>query len=95
MSKKIVQNIVIFLAILIILSFLALIYGISLKISTPAKNLSESITILSSNLNPDEKIKNIEVLDKNTLFILIQSGNNLNSIIYDIKNDNIINLTDK
>ena len=95
MSKNIIQNIVIILGILIILAFLALIYGMYLKISITGKNLSDSVIIFSSQLNVDEKIKNIEVLDKNKLLILIEKNKMIKGAIYDVDNNQIIRFIDR
>ena len=90
MSKNIIQSIVIILGILIILALLALIYGMYLKISTTGKNLLDSTIIFSSQLDDDEKIKNIEVLDKNKLLIIIDKNDMIKGAIYDIDNNQII-----
>ena len=90
MSKNIIQSIVIILGILIIIAFLALIYGMYLKISTTGTNLLDSAIIFSSQLDFDEKIKNIEVLDKNKLLILIESNDMIKGAIYDVDNNQII-----
>ena len=95
MSKNIIQSIVIILGILIILAFLALIYGMYLKISTTGTNLLDSTIIFSSQLDSDEKIKNIEVLDKNKLLILIESNERIKGAIYDVDNNQIIRFIDR
>ena len=95
MSKNIIQSIVIILGILIILAFLALIYGMYLKISTTGTNLLDSSIIFSSQLDSDEKIKNIEVLDKNKLLILIESNDKIKGAIYDVDNNQIIRFIDR
>ena len=95
MSKNIIQSIVIILGILIIFAFLALIYGMYLKISTTGKNLLDSAIIFSSQLSDDEKIKNIEVLDKNKLLILIEKNDMIKGAIYDVDNNQIIRFIDR
>ena len=80
---------------LIILAFLAIIYGMYLKISTTGTNLLDSTIIFSSQLDSDEKIKNIEVLDKNTLLILIESNDKIKGAIYDVNNNQIIRFIDR
>ena len=59
MSKNIIQSIVIILGILIILAFLALIYGMYQKISTSGKEYSTKTyqNIFSANLAKNEKYK--------------------------------------
>ena len=95
MSKNIIKSIVIILGILIILAFLALIYGMYLKISTTGTNLLDSTIIFSFQLDDDEKIKNIEVLDKNKLLIIIDKNDMIKGAIYDIDNNQIIRFIDR
>ena len=83
------------MGILIILALLALIYGMYLKISTTGKNLLDSTIIFSFQLDDDEKIKNIEVLDKNKLLILIDKNDMIKGAIYDIDNNQIIRFIDR
>ena len=90
MSKKIVQSIVIILGIFIITAFLAVIYGMYLKISIYDKDISNLSINFSSNLEEDQKIKNIKILDKNRLLILIESDSTTKGAIYNIKKNKII-----
>jgi len=83
------------LGVLIILAFLALIYGMYLKISTSTKNISNLPIIFSTKLGNNEQIKNIEVIDKNNLLILIESPNNVKGAIYDIEKNKIISLIER
>ena len=66
-----------------------------LKISIPSKNLTDSSIIFSSKLTDEEKIKNIEVLDKNRLLILIETSDKLKSAIYDINKNQIIRIIER
>jgi len=95
MAKNISQSIVIILGILIIIAFLALIYGMYLKISIPSKNLADSAIIFSTKLTDVEKIKNIDVLDKDKLLILIESNDQLKGAIYDVNNNQIIRIIER
>ena len=95
MLKKIVQYIVIVLGILIALAFLGVIYGMYSKISTSENNISNLSTNLSLDLESYEKIKNIEVLNKDKLLILIESDDKIRGIIYDINNNIIIGSIDR
>ena len=90
MSKNVIQTIVIVLGVLIIIAFLALIYGMYLKISISDQNLTKLPIIFSFQLDNDEKIKNIEVIDNNRLLVLIESDNNTKGVVYDINNNQII-----
>ena len=66
-----------------------------LKISTSSQNLADSPIIFSSQLTDGEKIKNIQVLDKNRLLIVIETNDNLKSAIYDIHNNQIIRIIER
>ena len=83
------------MGILIILAFLALIYGMYLKISTTGINPKDSPIIFSAQLDIDEKIKNIQVLDNNKLLILIESNESIKGAIYDVDNNQIIRFIDR
>tara|TARA_B100001750_G_C14907713_1_gene303014 strand:- start:105 stop:392 length:288 start_codon:yes stop_codon:yes gene_type:complete len=95
MSKKIISSIVLILGLLIIIAFLALIYGMYLKISTNGQNISDSSIIFSSNLTNDEHIKNIEVIDKKRLLILIEKNNQIRGVIYDSEKNQIIRIIER
>tara|TARA_Y100001970_G_C14031708_1_gene748979 strand:+ start:124 stop:411 length:288 start_codon:yes stop_codon:yes gene_type:complete len=89
MSKNIMQSIVVILGILIVLAFGATIYGMYLKISTNSKNQDGKIANFYVQLSDNEKIKDIEVIDKNRLLLTIESADNLKGAIYDINNNKI------
>ena len=79
----------------IIIAFLAIIYGMYLKISTSSSNLIHTPNIFSAKLNNNEKIINIEVIDKNKLLVLIESADNIKGAIYDIENNKIIRFIER
>ena len=95
MSKKLISSIVIVLGILIICAFLALIYGMYLKISTPSNYSLKSFDFYSSDLLENEKIINIEVIDKQHILILIDKGIDVKAGIYNIKKNKIIRFIDR
>ena len=66
-----------------------------LKISTSSNNLINTPNIFSAKLNNNEKIMNIEVIDKNKLLILIESTDNIKGAIYDIENNIIISFIER
>jgi len=66
-----------------------------LKISIPSKNFADSTIVFSSNLTDGEKIKNIEVLDKDKLLILIETKDKLKSAIYDVNKNQIIRIIER
>ena len=66
-----------------------------LKISKSSNNLINIPYIFSTKLNNNEKILNIEVIDKNKLLILIESADNIKGAIYDIENNIIIRFIER
>ena len=66
-----------------------------LKISTNGQNISDSSIIFSSNLAKDEHIKNIEVIDKKRLLILIEKNNQISGVIYDSDLNQIIRIIER
>ena len=66
-----------------------------LKISTSDKNISNLVINYSLNLNEKEKITDIEVLDENRLFILLESDNIVRGAIYDIKKNKVIRFIER
>jgi len=95
MSKNFIQFVVIILGALIIVAFLAVIYGMYLKISTSSNNLINTPRIFSAKLNYNEKIIDIEVIDNNKLLVLIESADNIKGAIYDIENNKIISFIER
>ena len=95
MSKKILQSVVIILGILIIFSFIALIYGMYSKILTDSKDITLDPKKITLNLNDKEEIINIEIIDENRLLITINSSNNLKGVIYHIKQNKILKIIGK
>jgi len=90
MSKKILQFIVIVLAVLIIICFVSLIVGMYLKIAGNQNNSQNNIKNFSLNLANNEKIIDIQVLNNNQLLIVISNSVNTSGIVYDTKKNNII-----
>ena len=95
MSKKILQSVVILLGILIIFSFIALIYGMYSKISTDSEDITLDPKKITLNLNDKEEIINIEIIDENRLLITINNSDNLKGVIYHIKQNKILKIIEK
>ena len=95
MSKKIIVNVVIILSILIIFSFIALIYGIYSKISKNSDGISYSLNLTSLNLENNEEIIDIDVIDKNRLLITIKNSSAIKGAIYNIEQKKIVEFIDK
>ena len=66
-----------------------------LKISTSSSNLINTPNFFSAKLNNNEKIINIEVIDKKKLLVLIESADNIKGAIYDIENNKIISFIER
>ena len=90
MSKKILQFIVILLAVLIVICFVSLIVGMYLKISGNQNNSQHNIKDFSLGLASNEKIIDIQVLNNNQLLIVISNSIDTSGIVYDIKANKII-----
>ena len=90
MSKKILQFIVILLAVLITICFVSLIVGMYLKIAGNQNNFQNNIKNFSLNLDNNEKIIDIQVLNNSQLLIVISNSVNTSGIVYDTKKNNII-----
>ncbi len=81
--------IVIILSILIIFSFIALIYGIYSKLSdTSFKEHIPSYTYLK--LNDEQNIIDFEVIDNSRILIKIKDENSIYMAIYDIDKKQIL-----
>ena len=83
------QFIVIFLAILIIICFLTLIYGMYLKISKNQSKQEDFNNLYSLNLNQNEKIIGIETLNESNILFKVTDSKNSYAIIFDIKNNTV------
>ena len=95
MFKKTVQYIVVFLGILIIFAFFALIYGMYLKISTNSENMILNPENISLNLKKEEEIVDIRIIDENRLLIIIKNSNTLKGAVYNIKQQKILEFINK
>ena len=95
MLKKTLQYIVVFLGILIIFAFFALIYGMYLKISTNSENMILNPENISLNLKKEEKIVDIRIIDENRLLIIIKNSSTLKGAVYNIKQKKISEFINK
>tara|TARA_B100000315_G_scaffold27887_1_gene23793 strand:- start:118 stop:405 length:288 start_codon:yes stop_codon:yes gene_type:complete len=95
MLKKTLQYIVVFLGILIIFAFFALIYGMYLKISTNSENMILNPENISLNLKKEEEIVDIRIIDENRLLIIIKNSSTLKGAVYNIKQKKILEFINK
>ena len=71
MSDKFLKYTVIFLAILIIICFIFLLYGLYSKISNPQNVSGIKISNYSLKLDSEEKIIDVKIIDKNKILAFV------------------------
>ena len=89
MSQKILKFIVIFLGILIVICFLALVYGLYIKTTKKQSNLETNLIDYNLNLEKGHKIIDIDMIDNNRILFTIKSNDKVYALIYDIETSNI------
>ena len=89
MSQKILKFIVIFLGILIVICFLALVYGLYIKTTKKQSNLETNLIEYNLNLEKGHKITDIDMIDNNRILFTIKSNDKVYALIYDIETTNI------
>ena len=89
MSQKILKFIVIFLGILIVICFLALVYGLYIKTTKKQSNLETNLIDYNLNLEKGHKITDIDMIDNNRILFTIKSNDKVYALIYDTKSSNI------
>ena len=92
MSQKILKFIVIFLGILIIICFLALVYGLYIKIGKKQSNLEINNINYSLNLKEGHEITDIDLIDDKRILFTIKNNDKIYALIYDIKNSDTIKI---
>lgn len=89
MSQKILKFIVIFLGILIVICFLALVYGLYIKTTKKQSNLETNLIDYNLNLEKGHKITDIDMIDNNRILFTIKSNDKVYALIYNIETSNI------
>ena len=89
MSQKILKFIVIFLGILIVICFLALVYGLYIKTTKKQSNLETNLISYNLNLEKGHKITDIDMIDNNRILFTIKINDKVYALIYDIETSNI------
>ena len=89
MSQKILKFIVIFLGILIVICFLALVYGLYIKTTKKQSNLETNLIDYNLNLEKGHKITDIDMIDNNRILFTIKNNEKVYALIYDIETSNI------
>tara|TARA_B100000965_G_C18965992_1_gene487630 strand:- start:202 stop:489 length:288 start_codon:yes stop_codon:yes gene_type:complete len=90
MTNNFMKFIVIFLAVLIFICFAFLLYGLYSKITNTQDLSNEEITSYSLNLSNSESIKDIKIIDDNNLLVVVSSDDQLNLIIYNIRQNKVL-----
>ena len=89
MSQKILKFIVIFLGILIVICFLALVYGLYIKTTKKQSNLETNLINYNLNLEKGHKITDIDLIDNNRILFTIKNNDKVYALIYDIQTSNV------
>ena len=89
MSQKILKFIVIFLGILIVICFLALVYGLYIKTTKKQSNLETNLIDYNLNLEKGHNITDIDMIDNNRILFTIKNNDKVYALIYDIQTSNI------
>ncbi len=89
MSKKFLQFVVVFLAVLILLCFFALIYGLYIKIGKKQSNLDTNNITFNLDLDRGHEITDIDLIDNRKILFTIKNNNKIYALIYDINSKNI------
>ena len=92
MSQKILKFIVIFLGILIVICFLALVYGLYIKTTKKQSNLETNLIDYNLNLEKGHKITDIDLIDNNRILFTIKNNDKVYALIYDIENSKILKI---
>lgn len=77
------------------MALFGIIYGMYIKISSKSLKNYELSKYISLSLDQDQTIINMEVIDEGRILITIGNGRDIQGIIYDIKNQKIIQRINK
>ena len=80
------------LAFLIFICFLALVYGLYIKIAKKQSNLEINNINYNLNLKEGHEITDIDLIDDNRILFTIKNNDKIYALIYDIRNSNIIKI---
>ena len=89
MAQKTLKFIVIFLGILIVICFLALVYGLYIKTTKKQSNLETNLIEYNLNLEKGHKITDIDLIDNNRILFTIKNNDKIYALIYDIQTSKI------
>jgi len=86
---------VVFLALLILLCFFALIYGLYIKIGKKQSNLENKNITYSLNLEEGHNITDIDLINNEKILFTIKNKNKIYALIYDINSKDIVRIEEK
>ena len=72
------------------IAFIAVIYGMYIKISSKSSKNYDINEIASMSLMQNQKIKEIQVIDNNRILITIEDDDEIQGIIYNIDTQEIV-----
>ena len=90
MSNFFLKFLVTFLAVLILICFVFLLYGLYSKITNTQVLSSDEITNFSLNLKNSESIKDIKIIDENNILVVISDDDHSYLIMYNMKEKKIL-----
>ena len=80
------------MAILIIICFLALIYGLYIKTSKKQSNLETNLINYNLNLEEGHQITDIDLVDNNRILFTIKNNDKVYALIYNIESSQILKI---
>ena len=90
MNNSFLKFLVTFLAVLILICFVFLLYGLYSKITNTQVLSSDEITNFSLNLKNSESIKDIKIIDENNILVVISDDDHSYLIMYNMKENKIL-----
>ena len=90
MSNFFLKFLVTFLAVLILICFVFLLYGLYSKITNTQVLSGDEITNFSLNLKNSESIKDIKIIDENNILVFISDDDQSYLIMYNMKEKKIL-----
>ena len=90
MANNFLKYTVVFLAILIFICFVLLLYGLYSKTSNSQIASSAEISNYSLKLHNKERIVDIKIIDENKILAVISNNDQLSFIVYNLNQNKIV-----
>ena len=74
---------------MIVVCFLALVYGLYIKTTKKQSNLETNLINYNLNLEKGHKITDIDLIDDNRILFTIKNNDKVYALIYDIQTSNV------